>query len=411
MTTSGQKTFAFIATSGFSRTNNFVKKFLSKQFPDYKMDLIDIPQLVRANRRLMAANLIHTFRDYGYDLLRGRSTFRDCFLRTPYLFAEVRKEVTKLIRERNYAFTFQTQSLFDLSCIGTPHFVFTDHALMANRNNGQSHFRFLYSERWQELERSIYENADCTFTMSRPIADLLIDRYGCDVSRAICVYAGSNVKPPSRVCRDISRYEKKNILFVGCDWNRKGGPLLVEAFKQVRRKHPEATLTVIGCQPKVNVAGCEILGKLPLQKMPEYFTRASVFCMPSLREPFGIVYVEALQNGLPIVAFDIGAAPDLVRKPHTGTLVPCGDIDGLAKALSNLLDNPGYCRSLAARGVNLAQSRYNWSAVGERMGRHIRTLLHESDKTSKSPRLKLRFSQTGATGLDSCTQLASNNIL
>ena len=375
------------------------------------MDVIDVPQLVRANRRLIAINVLHTLRHYGFDLLRGRSSFRDCFLRTPYLFAQVRQEVSNRIRNQNYAFTFQTQSLFDLSCRGTPHFVYTDHALMANRSNGESLLRFLYSERWQELERSIYRNADCTFTMSRPMAHLLIDHYGCDVTSTICVYAGSNIKLPAQVCLDVSRYAKKNILFVGCDWNRKGGPLLVEAFKQVRQKHPDATLTVIGCQPKVNVAGCEVLGKLSTQELPEYFSKASVFCMPSLREPFGIVYVEALQNGLPIVAFDIGAAPDLVGKPHTGVLVSCGDVHGLATALCDLLDHPGYCQSLAARAVKLTRSRYNWPTVGRRIGRHIRTVLKDRDRTSKSPRLKMRFSQTMPIHVDACTLPDENNFV
>jgi len=409
MTTARQKKFAFIMTSGFSRTNCFVKNFLASEFPDYKMDVIDIPQLVRANRLLVATNVVYTLRDYGFDLLRGRSSFRDCFLRTPFLFAQVRKQVTKHLRSQDYAFTFQTQSLFDLSCSGTPHFAYTDHALMANRGNGQSKLRFLYSTRWQEMERSIYKNADRTFTMSRPMANLLSDHYGCDVSRAICVYAGSNIKAPSQVCRDISRYAKKKILFVGYDWNRKGGPLLIDAFNQVRKNHPDATLTVIGCQPKVNVAGCEVLGRLPIQEMPEYFARASVFCMPSLREPFGIVYVEALQNGLPIVAFDIGAAPDLVGNSHTGSLVACGDVDGLATALCDLLDNPGYCQSLAARGVNLAQSRYNWPSVGRQIGRHIRTVVQDWDKTSESPRLKLRLSQTRAIRRNARAQPVGNN--
>ncbi len=395
MTVTKPRRFAFVVSCGFSHSNDSIRKFLATEFPSHEMEVIDIPSLVRGNKLLVAINVIHTLGNYGWSILRKRASFRECFLRTPYLFKHVRKMVSTIVRDQEYEFTFQTQSLFDTSCSGVPHFVYTDHVLMANLNNGKSSLRYLYSPGWRELERSIYCNADRVFTMTRSVSQILIDDYGCDVSRVACVYAGSNAAPQPHVCTDTDRYSRKNILFVGMDWHRKGGPLLVEAFKKVRRKHPDATLTVIGCRPNVNVPGCKVLGKIPLHKMTEHFARASVFCMPSLREPFGIVYVEALQNGLPIVAFDTGAAPDLVGKCQTGALVTCGDTDGLAAALCNFLDHPGYCRALAQRGLKLVRHRYNWPAVSRHLARHIRSVVRDSNQVPDSAHLKMGLSQFG----------------
>jgi len=286
----------------------------------------------------------------------------------------------RLIRDGNYAFTFQTQSIFDASCPGTPHFVYTDHTLLVNRRNADPRFRYLYTPLWRELEQSIYDNASHVFVMSRHVAQSLIDDYGLDVSRVACVYAGCNAAIPMHTAAKVERYEQKRILFVGSDWKRKGGPLLVEAFKRVRREHPDATLMVVGCNPKVRMAGCTVAGKLPLRDMPRYFTEASLFCLPALREPFGIVYVEALRSGLPIIAFNSGAASDLVRESQTGSLVRYGDVDGLAAALCDLLAHPCFCLSLAKQGMELAHHRYNWPAVGRCITDHIRAFLNNEEK-------------------------------
>ncbi len=153
--------------------------------------------------------------------------------------------------------------------------------------------------------------------------------------------------------------------------------MLVEAFKRVRQRHPDATLTIVGCSPNLNVSGCTVVGKVPLSDIPAYMASASIFCVPALCEPFGMVFVEALRSGLPIVTADEPATPELVRESQTGALVRPGDVNGLATALSDLLDHPGFCLSLAKRGVALARHRYNWHAVGQSMGAHIEGVLNE----------------------------------
>ena len=93
------------------------------------------------------------------------------------------------------------------------------------------------SPRWQALEAAIYHNASRVFVRSHNVLQTLVTHYGLEPERVHCVYAGSNVKVALRP-RSGERHDGKRILFVGLDWERKGGPTLLEAFRRIRPRHP-----------------------------------------------------------------------------------------------------------------------------------------------------------------------------
>jgi len=147
------------------------------------------------------------------------------------------------------------------------------------------------------------------------------------------------------------------------DWERKGGPQLVEAFKRVRQVHPDAQLTIVGCSPQVDVPNCHVIGRVPKEEVARYYTEASVFCLPTRREPFGFVFIEAMAYGLPIVATNIAAIPDFVTPGETGYMVEPDDVRGLAYALIELIGDPEKCRAFGAKGYRVSKAHYSWDNV------------------------------------------------
>ena len=109
----------------------------------------------------------------------------------------------------------------------------------------------------------------------------------------------------------------------------------------------------------------------------QYYQRASVFCMPTYREPFGIVFIEAMAAHLPIVATHVGAIPDFVEEGRNGLLVEPGNIPGIADALVKLLNNPPLARRFGQRSYEIIQERYSWDAVGKKFQEYICQALHE----------------------------------
>ena len=131
----------------------------------------------------------------------------------------------------------------------------------------------------------------------------------------------------------------------------------------------------MGAKPELQVPNCTVTGPLPADQLDQYYQTASIFCLPTYQEPFGIVFIEAMAARLPIVATRVGAIPELVQDGINGRLVEPGDIQSLANALSELLDDPEISRRFGERSYQLTRERYSWQAVGKRFQTNILSAL------------------------------------
>jgi glycosyltransferase involved in cell wall biosynthesis len=329
--------------------------------------------VTRTARRVI--NRLYAVKEFCWYLLPGGKKLKHCLPRTTWYFRRMRAALRARLAGERFAFTFQTQSLFDASIPGTPHFVYTDHASLATLQYPGIRSTDIWPASWIELEKTIYQNAALIFTMSANISHCLIERYSCAPSRVACVYAGGNVRPAPAQPGEGDRELSRNVLFVGVDWERKGGPLLALAFREVSRVHPDARLTVVGCSPALDLPNCEVVGRVPPERLSEFFQRATVFCLPTRLEPFGIVFLEAFAHKLPVVATNIGAIPEFVSDGKNGYLVEYDQPTALADRLIELLGNPERCRQFGEAGYRVVAEKYNWEMTGARIRAHIERVL------------------------------------
>ncbi len=120
----------------------------------------------------------------------------------------------------------------------------------------------------------------------------------------------------------------------------------------------------------------------PLEEVYRYYEKASVFCLPTTFEPFGIVFLEALMYKLSVVATDVGGIPDFIKHGENGYVVKPDDIEQLAKALIDLLGDPRKCQTFGEKGYCIAVERYSWKKVGSMMKETIAPII----KSAKSAR-------------------------
>lgn len=365
-----RKKIAFLQIGAFSSINQSVLPVLAQHFPDLDIEIIDVAQMVKTDKQAALINLLPLGKAYGIDILRRKRRLWNCFFRTEYMFRYIQRVIRQRITPEQYAWTFQMQSMFDGSVPGLPHYVYTDHTHLANLYYPDYNRKNLYKPTWIRLEREIYHNATLNFTMSSHISRSMREQYGVDAERIVCVYAGSNAVADQTIAAQHD-YSNKHIVFVGIDWERKGGPELIEAFKLVLAAHPDAQLTIVGCSPQVDVKNVRVVGRVPLTEVSQYYHRAAVFCLPTKVEPFGIAFIEALNHRLPVVATNIGAAPDIVLDGENGYVVEPGNIRQLADALITLLGDPQRCKAFAERGFAIAAERYTWPKVGQCLHKHI----------------------------------------
>jgi glycosyltransferase involved in cell wall biosynthesis len=223
-----------------------------------------------------------------------------------------------------------------------------------------------YGRGWFARERALYRGATAIACFSENVARSMLRDYGVDPARVAVVGAGANVFPEHAARRDDGR----TIVFVGKEFARKGGHVLLEAFARVRRSFPKARLLVAGPPvPRAAPLGVAFLGFVPLDELPSLLAQATVFALPTLAEPFGIAFLDAMACGVPCVGTRHEAIPEIVRDGVTGLLVPPGDPAALAGALERLLADPAAARAMGTRGRAWVSAGALWSHVGERLDR------------------------------------------
>ncbi len=166
--------------------------------------------------------------------------------------------------------------------------------------------------------------------------------------------------------------EGRRILFVNRLDPRKGFRVMVEAFRELASERSDAILVVAGDGaertalrelPIETRSRVVMLGNVPHEELPQYHAAAEVFCAPATgRESFGIVLVEAMAAGLPVIATDIPGYREVVRSDIEGILVPPRDAGALAASLARLLDDADLAKRLGEAGRQRAQ-RYSWDRV------------------------------------------------
>lgn len=220
-----------------------------------------------------------------------------------------------------------------------------------------------------QRERRVYDAADRIWTMSDSLASSFRSDFAQPADKIKTIYAGPN-NPPSPV-PGVRRQPR--ILFVGKDHERKGSAVLLQAFEIVRREVPDAELHLVGgVPPHADRPGVVTHGFVSRstgegrRQLDELFASASLFCLPSRYEPFGIAFLEAMRAGLACVGTRRWAMPEIIDDGKTGWLVSDGSVDELASVLIAALRDPARCAAMGALGRDRYLANFTWERVAIR---------------------------------------------
>ncbi len=296
--------------------------------------------------------------------------------------------------EGSFDLIFQAQTLFspgDLRA-GRPFVIYTDNIISLTERFypawaplSPAGFR-----RRRELEAGVLRAAAHVFPWSDFVRDAMIADYGLDADRVTSVGAGANLLMAELQSR---RWDSARALFVGRDFARKGGRELLAAWAQVRRALPHARLTVVGpprAPDGADLAGVDWLGAVESQtELRRLYEEASVFVMPSLFEPWGHVFLEAMGCGLPCIGAAHCAMPEIIADGETGLLVPPGEVEPLAAALERLLGDPSLAERYGRRAHASVLSGNDWHDVADRISPALKTAVEQSPPRPASSRRSL----------------------
>ncbi|MEU9223774.1 glycogen synthase [Streptomyces massasporeus] len=250
-------------------------------------------------------------------------------------------------------------------------------------------------------ERTAIEAADAVVAVSGAMREDILGCYpALDPERVHVVHNGIDTtlyRPDhgtdalERIGLDRSR---PYVLFVGRITRQKGVPHLLRAVRDI-----DPAAQVVLCAgapdtPEIDQEFRELFGELsgvrdgvfwipkmlPRPEVIQLLTHAALFVCPSVYEPLGIVNLEAMACGTPVVASAVGGIPEVVDDGTTGLLVPPGDAfeAGLARAMDTVLGDPEAARRMGEAGRERAVGEFGWDAVARRTVRLYEEILKQA---------------------------------
>lgn len=260
------------------------------------------------------------------------------------------------------------------------------------------------------------------YGLGRPLTTIVLNRrsrklnYKIAVSKPAMQYASKYVAGPYNIIPngiDVDHFsanecpieefcdDKLNILFVGRLEKRKGVNYLLEAYKEVKQEVPDSRLIIVGPGSRLrrkyekqvrrdDLKDVVFIGYTSYDELPRYYKTADIFCAPAIsQESFGIVLLEAMAAGKPIVATTVAGYANVVNHGVDGLLTPPKNTKEMANSLIRLLKDASLRQEMGTNG-KIKAKKYAWEDITQKIVDCYITALnengakHHSSKTERA---------------------------
>lgn len=234
------------------------------------------------------------------------------------------------------------------------------------------------------ISRIVSKNIDHNFAVSKAVAEMYHHlRLGGNKMK----YIHHGINPPSLTPNPAKVEGNPKIIIVGRLTKMKGHEYLIKAIPRIIQEFPQLKLVVLGGGPlkselekmAMSLKVSQHIDFLGFASPNSYLSQCQVMILPSLFEPFGLVYIESFASRIPIVAFDTQAANEIIENNETGILVAKENIEELAEKIIYLLKNTDERTRLTENAYKKFQDHYN----ADRMVKQTADWYHSVLQSSK----------------------------
>ncbi len=235
----------------------------------------------------------------------------------------------------------------------------------------------------KEWQMRIYDQCAGVFAESKWLADSLIEDTGISPEKVHVVDLGINVKPElTHHPFEEKSKQDKTVFFIGRDFFRKGGHLVVKAFKLLRKNYSKNVRLIIAGPKSWPLSGripegVQYIGDSSWEIIQHYFKASDVFCMPSYFEGgYPIVFPESLSFGIPCIGRNIQGMSEIIKPGVNGYLLNSDSIDELAELIIKTIEDDKM-KSSVERMSKSYQDYYSWDRVASDMIKIIESNQHK----------------------------------
>jgi len=242
-----------------------------------------------------------------------------------------------------------------------------------------------------DVDKYCFQNHSKVFLASEWAKENTLKAYDLENSKIHAIKQGANVESGfttyqiEKVIEARIENNEKKILFVGINWERKGGEIAVAIVQKLNQLGYKVTLQIVGCTPPSNilslpyVEGIGFLNRAntyELEKMRNLFTKAWCFILPSKAEAFGLAYAEAASFGLLSIAQNTGGVGDAIDDMKTGILFnEIVDIDDVVNHITLLFKDVENYKRMSIHAYEKYSTEMNWNSIALKIREIIMPLI------------------------------------
>lgn len=250
------------------------------------------------------------------------------------------------------------------------HYLYCDSTwhLWSNNATNMEHYSSRMIRLFDNLETRAYSQMNHIFSISNYVKEDLIEHYRIPPEKITVVGTGLGVIKPFMGEKD---YSNRKILFVAKGrFIDKGGELVIAAFKKALKLDPSLKLTIIGSEEAKKFSShpdITVLGFIPLDDLQELFNTHSIFLMPALNEPWGLVFLEAMACKMPIMGLNRNSFPELSGYGKYGFNIDDTDTKSIAGTLVDAFTNPERLKIMGEQAQTYCINQFSWKKTVDRI--------------------------------------------
>jgi len=360
----------FLRAGIFSYVNNNLLRALQRHHAI--IDNVDAGRVIRRRSLCPTSwfNLVGTF-------IFSKQYWRQTHSKNSFAFKRMTEFCNRFVNARDdYDIIFQTQCKFSITSNPhqRPYYIFTDLTQQLTEQVWPKwSIRSTKKERarWLWLETEAFHRATKIFTFNEYIKTSFIHDYGLDEKKIVIVGSGVNSADWADVDIASKRDHELVLLFLCTEFERQGGPTILNAFDFIRRKLPRAKLIIGGNSPVKSSEGIEVHKNPSNLEIEGLFNRARIFLSPGHLGGVQSVLEAMSKKCVCIVSESNFLLYDIVENDSTGITVPLNDAQTLAEKIIELHRDPDRAEKIAMAGYEHARANFSWDTVVKKMACHF----------------------------------------
>lgn len=355
--------------------------YLSKTLEDLGHEIVYLDNLDANKLVKLIAKLRKVNSKDSYDINRNKLILKN-----------ISKKIEKQLNLEQYDLIFSPSTL-PITYLDTkvPIIAFTDATFnsMVNYYDGFKNLSKLCIQEGNEHEKLALDKCNKIIYSSEWAKKSAVEYYGIDEDKISVINFGANIKSNY----DLNTIEKiienkinnnLELLFIGVDWERKGGDIVLKTLKNLKDNNVDVNLNIVGCNPTIpkelkdNVTIYGFLNKSKnedLRIITDLFEKSHFLFLPTRQEAFGIVYAEASSYALPSIATSTGGVTSAIKHGCNGFCLPIdSDEEDYSKLIIDIFEDKKIYEELCKKSYQEYLTRLNWNYAGLRIQQIINDL-------------------------------------